>query len=172
MLSGPAVDSGGGPDWYVGVARPPPPPPPPEDLSFLCPERPLLCRLVGTLPGPSTWACRRGTLGVKLPRAEGAEPAAWSRDLLNSTPPAGHTLTIFTVKLGRLFEQHYVSKSLPETGCFHIISEIFARDCRNTGVSFSCWRSIFSQRQSSQIRPPDSVGPTVSDFKRILFNVL
>lgn len=82
MLSGPAVYSGGGPHWHVGVetgqpARPPNPPS--EDLSILCPEWPLLCWLVGTLPSPSTWACPLGTLGVKLPGADEAEPAAWSR---------------------------------------------------------------------------------------------
>lgn len=62
-------------DWTAGQA----PRPPSEDLSVLCPEWPLLCRLVGTLPGPSTWACPLGTLGVKLPGADRAEAAAWSR---------------------------------------------------------------------------------------------
>lgn len=45
-------------------------------------------------------------------------------------------LTVFTVKLGRMFKQHYVSKSLPETWCFHIISEIFARYCQDTVGEF------------------------------------
>ena len=73
---------------------------------------------------PGCWNCTE-QMGLS-PQPE-AEPP------LKSRPSAGHTLIVFTVKLGKLFKQHYVSKSLPETWCFHIISEIFARDCQDVG---------------------------------------
>lgn len=175
MIFGPAVDSGGGPYWYMGVetgqpARPPHPPS--KDLSVLCPGQPLLCRLVGTLLGPSTGACPPWSLGVKTPRSRWG----WARSLKQSprwkADPQQDTHLLFSCEARKgvraaLCEQ----KPAWDMALSYYFGDLCKRLSRHR-VSFSCWRSIFSQRQSLQIRTPDRFGSTVPDFKKSLFTVL
>ena len=123
------------------------------------------------------WALRQGLARreawvLKPHGADGAEPAAWSR-----APAEKQTLSRTHTYCFHCETRKVVQAALCEQkpAWDMVLSYYFGDLCKRLSrrrVSFSCWRSIFSQRQSLQIRTPDRFGPTVSDFKKILFTVL